>query len=467
MDIVLFKNKKINHEEFMFELDFYVHYTLIHHKFFIKLKHEWEMLSPDRKIFGLCSEIDSITGVWKDISVQKAWSWGDGRALGLWSNHLITGIIHDEEIEINPLGQKRVVNLRAEYKSYCDVIFRQLEERYKLNGGHFPFIADISTNKASGDSRNVTLKEGERSFSDLFCSAGFMQYGLLTRNHEITDKGLKILLSVSDAIKNAKFVVEPHNPNNPPKFNFQGAYMILLGVCVDVLKSIVSIGEKEFSSLRKNLFTAAVEMTETILSKFYSPESGILWEFNTLDDKPFKDGASWIADPGHGAECAGFIAEFASLLKTENDMKQLSEKYIEAASRISLYMSENGYSRKGLMYKRINLLKETERGVFDNTVNGVKLKTAPWWNVREHSAASLRLYHLRGDERHLVSYSKAQNATYMFYPNKLIDGLMTQTLNAETAETLPLNPATANFDPMHDQRARDREIEVLKSLIER
>ena len=65
----------------------------------------------------------------------------------------------------------------------------------------------------------------------------------------------------------------------------------------------------------------------------------------------------------------------------------------------------------------------------------------------------------------LGMYKKAQNATYLNYPNEKIGGLMVQTLDADTLKPLPFYPATGNLDPMHCARAREREIEAMELLL--
>lgn len=474
MNTVLFDNTFIDDiKKLESLLEYFLCYRAEYHKFFIRLKHEWLDMSGSPKIPGLCAEIDSITGKWRPFEKQNSWSWGDGRALSIWSNHLISGVISSEQQTISCGSKKLSLNLRNEYSTYCDEIYSCLKERHELNNGHFPFITDIKSNKPSDDPRNVTMTGAQRGFSDLFCSAGIIHYGILRNNSTIIDSGMEILSSVSHAIQNNLFVIEPGTAAmSLSNVKFQGAYMILLGVCVDVMKSIEHLilnKVNNFDSLNSSLIKTASSMIDIILENHYDNESGILWEFNNLNNKPIRDEEKWITDPGHAAECAGFIAEFVSILKnTANTQLPEStlDKYTKAASRISIYMQENGYSSNGLMYKRINLLcKDKHKGIYDADFGGTSVKTAPWWNVREHSTASLRLYDLTQQPVHLEIYRKAQNASYKYYPNPALAGLMLQTLDAETARPLPLNPATANFDPMHDERARDREIEVLQKLV--
>jgi hypothetical protein len=79
----------------------------------------------------------------------------------------------------------------------------------------------------------------------------------------------------------------------------------------------------------------------------------------------------------------------------------------------------------------------------------------------------MKLYEMTEDEAYLKMYRKAQNATYLNYPNEKIGGLMVQTLDADTARPLPFYPATGNLDPMHCVRAREREIEAMEIILAR
>ena len=104
------------------------------------------------------------------------------------------------------------------------------------------------------------------------------------------------------------------------------------------------------------------------------------------------------------------------------------------------------------------------REVLPDYQAGSSEPTAPWWNVREHSAASLKLFTQTGDSRLPETYRRAQNASYLHYPNVRIGGQMIQTIHPYTLEPLDIPPATGNLDPMHDPRARIREIECLETI---
>ena len=137
---------------------------------------------------------------------------------------------------------------------------------------------------------------------------------------------------------------------------------------------------------------------------------------------------------------------------------------MQAALAIHLFADSIGFAESGVMIKHADLIT----GDFlPDTQAGTDHPTAPWWNVREHCAAALSLYRLTGDRRLLESYRKAQNATYRHYPNKRIGGQMIQMVHPVTLEPLDVAPATGNLDPMHDARARAREIEALVALAAR
>jgi hypothetical protein len=138
------------------------------------------------------------------------------------------------------------------------------------------------------------------------------------------------------------------------------------------------------------------------------------------------------------------------------------QKVLEAALNILLFAADIGFSAQGAMFKFVDL--NTGEPLPD-TQAGVDHPTAPWWNVRELCAAALRLYTLTKDERIIPVYRKGQNASYLFYPNKNIGRQMIQMVDPLTLEPLDVAPATGNLDPMHDPRARIREIENLEILI--
>lgn len=449
-------------------IDFNRKYQVRILKYFTKIKIEFEARYPDVNYPGLFGEVDSISGIMRPLEKQKAWSWGDCRGLGIWSYLIAKNVIPDEEVEI--LGRK--LNLREYFSRYCDFIYKCLMDRYEINGGRIPFIADVLTNKASNDPENVPCAPGECEPTHVFAAAGFMQYGLMRDCPQSLSLGLKFLEESIDCginFRNVDHVTKKRNP-----YDGHGFAMVTLGAIVDTLKCLryVKVPGPDTERLRKKLLGRGSMLSEFIISRFCESRTGHFWEYNCKDGKPYVTPAGYqICDPGHVAEACGFIAELEAISHEFNkgmspvELKSAENKsgHVPELLRIMRFISDNGYSENGVMFKNIDLL--TCKGIYDKTDSaGRKYRTSPWWNVRESCAASVKLYQMTGDDSCLEMYKKSQNATYLNYPNDRIGGLMVQTLDADTLKPLPFHPATCNLDPMHCARAREREIEAMEEI---
>ncbi len=422
-------------------------------KYFAKLKILSERECPEIVFPGLFAEVDSISGKIRPLTEQKAWSWGDCRGLGIWSYFLCKGVVPDKEFFVC----SKSINLRNFYLSYCDYIYEKLKERRDKNGGRVPFLVDVHTNMPSDDPRNIPTREGELEPGHIFAAAGFAQYGILRADKDIFDTGIKFLnesFECGMSFANVDHITKERSENHA-----QGFVMVVLGAIVDILKCLKYGRLNVAASVTDDMIGKGRRIMDYILSSHFDETSGRFWEYNTPDEKPFVNKKGHlICDPGHSVEFCGFAAEFCDFLlpaEAENAVKKLID--------ILDFVNKSAYSRAGVMYKNIDVY--SVQGVVDKTdADGKEYKTAPWWNVRECAAAAIKLYKLSGAQSCLDAYKKAQNATYLNYPNVNLDGLMTQTLDAETLESLPFNPATGNLDPMHSPRAREREIEALELL---
>ncbi len=443
-------------------LHLFMRYRKIHQEFFLRRKYEWETMYPGEP-GGICAELDSISGEWLPKAKERNWTWGDGRAIGLWSYRLAAGTIPDEEVEIKFRNGAKSVNPRREYESYCELLREKLLERRRVNNGRFPFVCERKSMLSSPGYPEPAPENP--SFSDLFCVGGLLNYAIYKNDSGLLEDSESWLDEITASINTDNFASE-QNPD-AEKQKLHGPEMIVLGVCVDALRTIQATG-KPFGKTAKFLLDTGLSRINRIMKNFMEPDTGRMWEVNDLENNPVRDGKTWICDPGHAIEDAGFLAEFASL--TQNGFAKHvppeanPNAIIAAAANVVRFMTGAGYSQAGLMYKRINLLTGSDYGMFDAELDGVPVKSAPKWNVREHAAAALKLYELTGDKKLLEGYRLAQNAAYGKYVNPKLDGMMMQNLYADTGKPLPLNPATANIDPMHDGRARDREIEILKRL---
>ncbi|GEM_PF-2939226 len=423
-------------------------------KYFAELKIDFENSHPGLKYPGIFAEVDSISGKMRPFEKQKVWSWGDCRGLGIWSYLISKKVIPSDEIEI----YGRRIRLDEFFGEYCDFIYQCLRERYELNDGRIPFIVDMMTNKASDDPANVPCAEGECEPTHVFAAAGFMQYGIMKGNRKSLELGLKFLdesIACGMNFRNVDHVTKKRNP-----YNGHGFIMVTLGAIVDVLKCLEHSHDPVpgTEELREKLLRQGYMIAEFILHNFCNPETGHFWEYNCKEGNPYITPEGYmVSDPGHVSEACGFIAELETMA---DDFKG---KFSSNLVKILRFVSDNGYSSSGVMFKHIDLL--TGEGLFDKTdAKGKKHRTSPWWNVRECCAASMKLYEITGDVACIEIYRKAQNATYLHFPNEKIGGLMVQTLDADTLKPLPFFPATGNLDPMHDTRAREREIEAMEKL---
>ena len=438
---------------------------------FLRLKYDWQEANPGRTFPGVCAAFNSITGEMQPPAQERVWTWGDGRGLGIWAAFLIKGRIADEERAITlASGATRTVNMKAEYEAYCDVIYQSLVDRYEACGGSFPFMADVDTNRASDDPRNFIAGPDEASASDIFCLTAMYQYAMLRGDARALEIGGELLKKCANAARTGDYATKA----DKSRHRFQGSPMVTVGALVDILKSISTLegrGVDDYSDLKPTLVDNAREMIDYILGNHYDPETHDFWEENTADGKPFiNDKGQQICDPGHTAEACGFFAELCSFLPDSEDgsrWRWSREAILAAILEMNDLVTRHGFSDRGVMFKNIDL--RTKQGVADTSGGGAAVgkPTAPWWNVREHCAACLKLYELTGDQRCLEGYRKSQNATYLYYPNANTGGLMVQTVDPYTLKAMDVHPATGNLDPMHSPRAREREIEALEMILSR
>jgi hypothetical protein len=436
-------------------LDFYHDYHEKNLSYFLQIRHRWHQENPGRFFPGLCANVSPISGEFRPVAEQKIWGWGDARGLGAWSAFLLDGRVPDKGVTLDLGGrEEQVVNLRQAISNYCDIIYAGMMDRYDKNDQRIPFTADLETGLADGHPGNRSTG----GFSNTFAINAFIQYGMLRKRRDALDLGLQLLDEAQAAISSG--VPGTQTENHGPR-------MILLGVVGEVLKSISVLdkqGITEHSGLTESLVARSLPLIEHILDHHYDGDRPAFWETSDRDGHPYVDERGQTSvDPGHSAECAGFLAELVPFLPEQwGSERWCKAKVRQAALNILLFAAGIGFSDRGVMFKYVDL--HTGRPLPDVQA-GVETPTAPWWNVRELCAAALRLYTLTRDRRILPVYQKGQNASYLVYPNKNIGGQMIQMVDPFTLEPLDVAPATGNLDPMHDPRARMREIENLEILI--
>ena len=453
-EIVLFCGDALTPDICRSLLDFYQNYHEKNLAYFCQLRSRWHKENPGRFFKGLCANVNPLSGEFRPPAEQKIWGWGDARGLGIWSVFLIDDRVPDKQVTLDlGGGEGKRVNLSQSISEYCDILYGGMMERYDKNQHRIPFTADMETGLADDHPRNKSVGGS----SNAFAVNGFIQYGMLRKNVDALGLGLQLLDEVYAAVGSA--TLETQTQHHGPR-------MILLGVLGEVLKSI-SVLEKQgittYSDLKQMLVHKSLPFIEHILDHHYDGDRPAFWETSDARGHPYVDEQGRITvDPGHTAECAGFLAELIPFLPEQWPGTRWNKaKVQQAALNILLFAAEIGFSDQGVLFKYVDL--NTGQPLPDVQA-GVDYPTAPWWNVRELCAAALRLYTLTREERILPAYRKAQNASYLVYPNQKIGGQMIQMVDPFTLEPLDVAPATGNLDPMHDPRARIREIENLERL---
>ncbi len=452
-EIALFEGAGFSAEECSRLLRFYRSYQERNLAYFVSLRRLWTDRHRGQRFPGLCANVHPLTGELRPDAEQRLWGWGDTRALATWCSFLAADRVPAKQVTLEGGG---TVDLREALSRYADLLWEALAERYRLNG-RIPFTADLRTNLADDHPANRASPEGP-DITSMFAANAFVQYGLWRGDAEALALGTDLLEKQLRAVAGASLQRRPGQTHGP--------WMILLGVIVEIRRNPAA------ARLGESLAGAAMPLVDHILADHYredgrevgAPGRGAaFWERSDGAGGPAADpSGSVVVDPGHATELSGFLAELTRFLEAEARGRVLA-----AALNIHLFADRIGFTPAGAMSKLVELstgrfLPDTQAAAASQ---GPARPTAPWWNVREHSAAALRLYTLTRDERLVESYRRAQRASYLFYPSLRIGGQMIQTIDPFTLEPLDIAPATGNLDPMHDARSRVREIECLEELL--
>jgi len=234
-------------------------------EFFISLRTQWHAANPGKHFPGLCANINPLTGSFRPASEQRAWGWGDTRALGVWCSFFIMNRVPDDLIH--------------DLSHYCDTLYVSLVEKLKKNHGSIPFTASIETNLPDDEPRNRSLGPDEADFSMLFGSNAFMQYGMWMNDQGVFDKGSAMFFKCCAAIAASAFVF--NYAKTPPIGRVHGPRMIALGVIGEVLKSMQALGDPwDKHDVRPKLIERALEYIAYITANHFRKEPVAFWEFS-------------------------------------------------------------------------------------------------------------------------------------------------------------------------------------------
>ena len=466
-EIVLFDEPGLTPAAARRLLVFYQAYHRRNLAFFLAVRRRWHDLHRGQQFPGLCANIHPLTGQLRPDAEQFLWGWGDARALGVWCSFFNLSEVPDVEEQVTLAdGSTYRVHLHPELADYVEVIYAGLKDRLSRNAGVIPFRADRASGLPTEQDATPGGGAGGFPFANLFAVSGFVQYGLWRRDAEAVTTGLRLLRECQQEIASqGDSGVTRHGPR-----------MITLGVIGEGLKGLARLGagpslpgavgaapeSEAFAQLRADLLAPAAGYVGYILANHYREEPTAFWEVGTGTGTPQPDSTGAIlVDPGHATECAGFLAELVPFLR--ENWPEVADEALRAALNIHLFADRIGFLPSGAMTKYADLvtgepLPDTQARAAEGRV------TAPWWNVREHCAAALRLYTLTQDSRLIETFRRGQHASYLLYPNRLLNHQMIQTVDVASREPLDVAPATGNLDPMHDPRARIREMEYLRVL---
>ena len=456
-EITLFEEATLDAAAASRLLEFYRGYHQDNLGLFLALRRRWHDLHPGRRFGGLCANVHPLTGLLRPESEQFLWGWGDGRALSVWCSFFNLDRVPDATVAVTLAdGWDCRVDLRPELAQYVAEIHAGLTRRIAAHGGRIPFQAHPETGSPVAQEALPGGGAGSFDFSNLFGAAGFLQFGLWQEDQGAVAAGLDLL----QRCRADTLAVDAASPG----VTRHGPRMIALGVIGEVLKSLNARKAAQATDhLRAEVTDMAPDFVRFILDHHYRPQPAAFWEVGDGNGAPLTEvDGGVVIDPGHATECAGFLAELVPFLRV--DHPELAEETLSAALAIHLFADRIGFLPSGLMTKFADLESGQPRPDTQALAAAGRI-TAPWWNVREHCAAALRLYTLTRDARLIESYRRAQHASYRFYPNRLLHRQMIQMIDGRSGEPLDVPPATGNLDPMHDPRARVREMEYLEQLL--
>lgn len=471
-EAALFETPSFTAEECRRLLAFYAAQQRRNLAFFVSLRERWLAAHPGARFPGLCANVHPLTGELRPDAEQRLWGWGDGRALATWVPMLADGRVVRGNVT---LENGTSVDLGGALGGYADLISRGLVERHRLNGGRIPFRAHPASGLADDHPAN-RVGHGQPDFCAMFAAGGLVQYGMWRGDAGALELGRELF--------ERELALAARSPQYGPR-------MIMIGVIVDLLKAgardaaagagdgaVRPSGADRPDWLgRDRLVEAALPLIDHVFANHYRedgaevgrPEGAAFWETSDEAGRPVADASgAVVVDPGHATEFAAFLAELAAFLPVAQ-----RERVVDAALAIHQFADRIGFTPSGVMSKYVDLrtgafLPDTQAAAASGGPSrpaATPRATAPWWNVREHSAGALRLYVLTRDRRLVESYRRAQRASYTVYPNLRIGGQMIQTVDPFTLEPLDLAPATGNLDPMHDARSREREMACLEELL--
>ena len=372
---------------------------------------------------GVHAGYNSITGEEFGIDDLFPYSWINGRGACVFARFAEYFPEHGDELN-----------------AYAQHAIEALETHERVNGGHFPFMANLDgTERRVG----VSCPPGFKSYSDLYAAAGFVEFGARRRDADRARRGRRIFEETVAALDANRFVTEP-DPT-PPDRILENPWSVALDLANECAKQI------DIGYLRHGAALVA-----HLLGRYYLPEKGYYVEYITPDGRVFEDERGRrIIDPGHAIEFCGFSLEFARLAGGRAEFTALIRQIDQVIPALLKWTVRAGWNERhpGIV-KTIDA--ESRRPVND---------TMPWWILPETMLAVILSYERTGDPECLELYRDAHNAYFSSYMNPITSYGPFQNLSGETGQPVDIVPACKFQDPeFHSGKNLLAVVEVARRL---
>lgn len=312
---------------------------------------------------------------------------------------------------------------RDDLNAFAKHAIEALEEHWRINGGHFPFMANHD-----GTERSVgcVCPPGFKSYSDLYACMGLLEYGARRHDADRMRMARQIFEETYRALEDDQFVTEP-DPT-PPDRVLENPWSVALDLANEFVKQL---GDHRYLG-------HGAKLASQLLDHYYLEDKGYYIEYITPDGKPFEDEEGrHIVDPGHAVEFCCFALEFARLAENSTEYVELCRRLTKVVPKLLLWNVKNGWNRQHPgIYKTIDA--KTGRAIND---------TMPWWILPETLLALVLAYERTREAMFLQVYRDAHNAYFSTYMNPITNYGPFQNVSGRTGEPVDIVPACKFQDP--------------------
>ena len=311
---------------------------------------------------------------------------------------------------------------RDELNAFAQHAIETLEVHQRINGGHFPFQANLDgTEHPVG----VRCPPGCKSYSDLYAGAGFVEYSARRKDPARAQLSRRIFEETYAALGQNQFVTEP-DPT-PPDRILENPWSVGLDLANECVKQI------DAGYLRQG-----AALVTHLLDRYYLPKKGYFVEYVTPDSRVFEDEEGRrIVDPGHSIEFCSFTLEFARLAKGQPEFADVMRRIDQVIPNLLKWNVRTGWNKTHPgIYKTIDA--ESGRPVND---------TMPWWILPETMLALILSYEHTGDPECLEMYRDTHNAYFSTYMNPITNYGPFQNVSGKTGKPVDIVPACKFQDP--------------------